>query len=190
MVLCGKVNKDIVALIQRAGGRALGLCGLDGALLRARRVRGEDLGLVGEAEQADSNVIRGILDSGIIPVLSPVAYGMGEDEGRALNVNADTAAAFIAAAMAAEELVLMTDVRGILRDVRDQDSLIKTVKAGELEDLKKQGIVSKGMIPKTDCCRFALEAGVKKARIIDGRVKHSLLTALFTDESIGTEIEN
>ncbi|MDR2303563.1 MAG: acetylglutamate kinase [Treponema sp.] len=189
MVLCGKVNKDIVALIQRAGGRALGLCGLDGALLKARRIRSEELGLVGEVEKVESGVIRGILDSGSIPVLSSVAYGTGDDEGHALNVNADTAAAFIAAAMGAEELVLMTDVQGILRDVRDQDSFIKTVKAGELEGLKKQGIVSKGMIPKTDCCRLALEAGVKKARIIDGRVKHSLLTALFTDEPIGTKIE-
>jgi acetylglutamate kinase len=117
-----------------------------------------------------------------------VAFGIGEDSGRSLNINADTAAARIAAALGAEKLLLMTDVRGILRDLRDTDTLIKEVKAGELEGLKKDGVVSKGMIPKVDCCSLALAGGVKKAHIIDGRLPHALLVELFTDEGIGTMI--
>jgi acetylglutamate kinase len=190
MVLCGKVNKDIVSLIQAAGGRAMGLCGIDGGLLRARRFRtgGEDLGFVGEIEGVEAPVLEGVLDSGAIPVISPVALGIGEDAGRSLNVNADTAAARIAAASGAEKLLLMTDVRGILRKVDDPESLIKTATLEELEGLKRDGVVSKGMIPKVECCRLALEGGVKKAHIIDGRLPHALLIELFTDEGIGTMI--
>ena len=191
MVLCGKVNKDICSLIQSAGGRALGLCGIDGALLQARRLRsnGEDLGLVGEIETVDERLLKSILDSGVIPVVSSVAYGTGEDEGRSLNVNADTAAAKIAGALGAEKLILMTDVQGILRDVQDPASLIRLVSRADLETLKKDGVVSKGMIPKVDCCILALDGGVKKATIIDGRLPHALLIELFTDEGIGTMIE-
>ena len=130
MVLCGKVNKDICSLIQKSGGRALGLCGIDGALLQARRLRpnGEDLGLVGELETVDTRLLNSALDGGVIPVVSSVAYGIGEDEGKPLNVNADTAAAKIAGALGAEKLLLMTDVRGILRNVQDPDSLISEVR--------------------------------------------------------------
>jgi acetylglutamate kinase len=188
MVLCGKVNKDITALIQQAGGRAIGLCGIDGAMLKASRIKDEDLGLVGEIMEVDTAALNSVLDSGAIPVVSSVAYGVGEDAGRALNINADTAAAKIAAAMGAEKLLLMTDVRGILRDVRDPDSLIKEVTRSELEELKKNGVVSKGMIPKADCCALAMDGGVKKAHIIDGRLPHALLIELFTDEGIGTMI--
>ncbi|MDR1240163.1 MAG: acetylglutamate kinase [Treponema sp.] len=188
MVLCGKVNKDITALIQQAGGRAIGLCGIDGAMLRAKRIRETDLGLVGEIAEVDVSVLNSILDSGTIPVVSSVAYGIGEDAGRALNINADTAAAKIAAAMGAEKILLMTDVRGILRDVRDPDSLIKELTRSELEELKKKGVVSKGMIPKADCCCLAMDGGVRKAHIIDGRLPHALLIELFTDEGIGTMI--
>jgi acetylglutamate kinase len=190
MVLCGKVNKDIVSLIQTAGGRAMGLCGIDGGLLRARRFRtgGEDLGFVGEIEAVEAPALEGALDSGAIPVISPVALGIGEDAGRSLNVNADTAAAKIAAASGAEKLLLMTDVRGILRKVDDPESLIRTATLAELEDLKRDGVVSKGMIPKVECCRLALEGGVRKAHIIDGRLPHALLIELFTDEGIGTMI--
>jgi acetylglutamate kinase len=189
MVLCGKVNKEITGLIERAGGRAVGLCGIDGAMLKAKRIRGgEDLGLVGEIEEVDVSMLNTVLDSGAIPVLSSVAYGIGEDEGQALNINADIAAARIAAAAGAEKLLLMTDVRGILRNVQDPDSLIKTASRVELESLRRDGIVSKGMIPKTDCCCLALEGGVKKAHIIDGRLPHALLIELFTDEGIGTMI--
>jgi acetylglutamate kinase len=190
MVLCGKVNKDITSLIQQAGGRALGLCGIDGALLQGRKLRsdGEDLGLVGEIETVNTAVLENILDGGAIPVISSVALGIGDAAGHALNVNADTAAARIAAALGAEKLILMTDVRGILRDVEDPDSLIKQASRPDLEGLKKEGVLSKGMIPKADCCGLALDGGVKKAHIIDGRIPHALLIELFTDEGIGTMI--
>ena len=188
MVLCGKVNKDITGLIQRAGGRAIGLCGIDGAMLKARRIPGGDLGLVGEIETVDASILNSALDSALVPVVSSVAYGTGEDEGQSLNVNADTAAAKIAAALGAEKLILMTDVQGILRDVQNPDSLIKAISRPELDCLKKDGVISKGMIPKTDCCALALDGGVKKAHIIDGRLLHALLIELFTDEGIGTMI--
>ncbi|MDR0598844.1 MAG: acetylglutamate kinase [Treponema sp.] len=190
MVLCGKVNKDITALIERAGGSALGLCGIDGAMLLARRLRpgGEDLGLVGEIVQVHTRALENLLAAGTIPVVSSVALGTGEDSGRVFNVNADTAAAKIAAALGAEKLVLMTDVRGILRDLGDEESVIKAVSRDGLEDLKKEGIISKGMIPKVDCCALALDGGVKKTHIIDGRLPHALLIELFTDEGIGTMI--
>jgi acetylglutamate kinase len=192
MVLCGKLNKDICSLIQQGGGRAVGLCGIDGALLQARRLRtgGEDLGLVGEVETVDTRLLNSVLDEGVIPVISSVAYGIGEEAGLSLNVNADTAAAKIAGALGAEKLLLMTDVRGILRNVQDPESLIKEVRRSDIEALKKDGIVSKGMIPKVDCCVLALDGGVKKAHIIDGRLPHALLVELFTDEGIGTMIEN
>ena len=186
MVLCGKVNKDIVGLIQQAGGRAIGLCGIDGAMLKARRISDYDYGLVGEIEEVDISILNPALDSAIIPVVSSVAFGTGDDYGRPLNINADTAAAKIAAALQAEKLVLMTDVHGILRNVNDPDSLIKTAKRPELEQLKKDGIINKGMIPKADCCTLALDGGVKSAHIIDGRMPHALLVELFTDEGIGT----
>jgi acetylglutamate kinase len=191
MVLCGKVNKDITALIQGAGGQAVGLCGIDGAMLKASRIRatgGEDLGLVGEIEEVDTSLLSATLDSGAVPVVSSVAFGIGEDEGHPLNVNADIAAAKIAAAMKAEKLLLMTDVQGILRDVKNPNSLIKSAGLAELEGLKKDGIVSKGMIPKVDCCAIALNGGVKQAHIIDGRLPHSLIVELFTDGGIGTMI--
>jgi len=188
MVLCGKVNKDIVGLIQQQGGRAIGLCGIDGAMLKARKIQNEDLGLVGEIEEVDSSVINSTLDAGFIPVVSSVASGI--DDGQPLNINADTAAAKIAAALRAEKLMLMTDVRGIMRDMQNPDSLIKTAGCNELKKLKEQGIISKGMIPKVDCCALALEGGVKNAHIIDGRLPHALLVELFTDEGIGTMINN
>jgi acetylglutamate kinase len=187
MVLCGKVNKNIVSLIQTRGGRALGLCGIDGNLLTARRITGQDLGLVGEIEKVDATSLRSLLDSAIIPVISSVA--IEENTGCSLNVNADIAAAKIAVALKAEKLVLMTDVQGILRDVEDGDSLIKAVSRAELDDLKKNGVVSKGMIPKVDCCITAIDGGVKRTHIIDGRLAHALLIELFTDEGIGTMIE-
>ena len=189
MVLCGKVNKEITALIEKKGGRAIGLCGIDGAMLKARRLKGEsDHGLVGEIEQVDAVMLNSLLDTGVIPVISSVAYGTGEDEGKALNINADIAAAKIAAALKAEKLVLMTDIRGILRDINDENTLIKSATIAELDVLKKENVLSRGMIPKTDCCVIALEGGVKKAQIIDGRLPHALLIELFTDEGVGTMI--
>jgi len=190
MVLCGKLNKDICSLIQHSGGRAVGLCGIDGALLQARRKSGEDLGLVGDVEAVDATILNSALDDGIIPVVSSVAYGIGEDEGRSLNINADIAAAKIAGAVKAEKLMLMTDVQGILRNVQDTASLIRQINRPELEALKKDGIVSKGMIPKIDCCLLAMDGGVKRTHIIDGRLPHALLIELFTDEGMGTMIES
>lgn len=190
MVLCGKVNKDITSLIQQHGGRAMGICGIDGGLLQARPLgTEEDLGLVGEIERVDTSVLEGILHSGAIPVVSSVALGTGDAAGLALNINADMAAARIAVALGAEKLLLMTDVQGLLRDIADPDSLIPVITSTDLEALKKAGIISKGMIPKTDCCTLALGGGVKKAHIIDGRLPHALLIELFTDEGIGTMIE-
>jgi acetylglutamate kinase len=187
MVLCGKLNKEIAALIEKNGGKAIGLSGIDGGMLKARLLKG-DYGLVGEIEKTDVSMLHSILEEGVIPVISSVAYGTGEVEGKALNINADIAAAEIAAALNAEKLVLMTDVQGILRDVKDETSLIKSATISKLEDLKKEGILSKGMIPKTDCCIMALKGGVKKAHIIDGRLAHALLIELFTEEGIGTMI--
>jgi len=189
MVLCGKVNKEITALIQKNGGRAAGLCGIDSGMLKARRLKGpEDLGFVGEIEDVDVTLLNVILDSGTIPVISSVAYGTGGDEGNALNINADIAAAKIAVALGAEKLVLMTDVRGILRDIKDENTLIRSLHRSQLDNLKKEGIISKGMLPKIDCCSTALYGGVNKAHIIDGRLPHAILIELFTNEGIGTEI--
>ena len=167
---------------------AAGLCGIDGAMLKARRMANGDYGLVGEITEVDCSLLNSVLDSGCIPVISSVAYGLDDCEGKSLNINADTAAAKIAAALSAEKLILMTDVRGILRDMQDPDSLIKQAKLSDLEKLKKDGIISKGMIPKADCCALALNGGVKKAHIIDGRLNHALLLELFTEEGIGTMV--
>ena len=191
MVLCGKVNKDITGLIQKAGGKALGLCGIDGAMLQGRQIKaqGEDLGFVGEISQVNTALLEATLDQGYVPVISTVAIDLEAESVQVLNINADPAAAKIAAALGAEKLILMTDVQGILKDVQNPASLIKVANLDELETLRAEGIVSKGMIPKVDCCRLALEGGVKKAYIIDGRMPHALLLELFTDEGIGTMIE-
>lgn len=190
MVLAGKVNKDIVSLIQQAGGQALGLSGLDGGLLQARKLQddGRDLGLVGDITAVKNTVLEDVLGRGYIPVVSTVAQGMEDAAGQVLNINADTAAARIAASLGAEKLILMTDVRGILRDVNNPESLLQEIRRSELEGLIKDGVVSKGMIPKVDCCKSALDAGVRKAHIIDGRIPHALLLELFTDEGIGTQV--
>ena len=187
MVLAGKVNKDIVSLIQRLGGKAMGLCGIDGNLLKAKQINAADLGLVGEIEAVNAGILNTLLGSGTIPVISSVA--IEPETGRCLNVNADTASARVAASLGAEKLILMTDVAGILRDVDDASSLIKALRKNELAALKKDGVISKGMIPKIDCCAMALDSGVKRAHIIDGRLPHALLIELFTDEGIGSMIE-
>ena len=188
MVLAGKVNKELVSLLGRAGGKALGLCGLDGGLLQAeRRTEGPDLGLVGDIRKVNAGVLRAALDGGFIPVVATVSGGVGNDP-KSYNVNADTAAAEIAAALGAEKLVLLTDVPGILRDLKDEDTLIKELPRSGIEALKKEGILSKGMIPKVACCAAAVDGGVAKAHIIDGRVPHSLLVELFSDAGIGTMI--
>jgi acetylglutamate kinase len=188
MVLCGKVNKNITALLETAGATAIGLSGIDGSLFQAERVKGADLGLVGKIEKVNVDFLKAIMRSGALPVISSVALGCGADQGLSLNVNADTAAAKIAAAVKAEKLILITDVPGILRDVRDRDSLISNASLEDIDKLKKEGVITRGMLPKVDCCEIALSGGVRCAHIIDGRVPHSLLSELFTDEGIGTMI--
>jgi acetylglutamate kinase len=192
MVLAGKVNKDLVGLIQRAGGAALGLCGLDGGLLSATRREkggpgGADLGLVGDIAEVRVEVLRAAMNGGYIPVVATIAGGTGGDP-KSYNVNADSAAADIAIALGAEKLLLLTDVPGILRDLRDEGTLIKEMRRSELDGYKKEGILSKGMIPKAECCARAVDGGVARAHIIDGRSPHSLLIELFSDAGIGTMI--
>lgn len=185
MVLAGKVNKDLVGLINRHGGRAVGLCGMDGGMIRAVRNApdGEDLGFVGEIADVDTTIIRDAASNGYIPVISTVGVG---GEGEVYNINADTAAASIAAGLHAEKLLLMTDVRGLLRDKEDERSLISVVNVSEVNSLKHSGIISGGMIPKIDCCVEAVRRGVKRTHIIDGRIEHSILIELFSDQGIGT----
>ena len=185
MVLAGKVNKSLVQLLEEHGGRAIGLCGLDGGMLKAVPMKAEeDLGLVGEITRVDVTLIRNSLENGTIPVVATVAAG--ENDGNTYNINADIAAAQIAASLAAEKLVLMTDVRGLLEDRENEDSLISVVRVSEVQSLKKRGVISGGMIPKIDCCVEAVRRGVRRTHIIDGRIPHSILIEMLTDEGIGT----
>ena len=182
-VLCGRVNKDLVATLNRTGGRALGLCGLDGGMLRARQLS-EKYGLVGEITGVDPRPVVDALEMGYIPVVSTVAQG--EDEDTAYNINADTAAAKLAVALGAEKLVLLTDVRGLLMDPSDEGTLIHQVHMSQIPGLVKDGIISGGMIPKLDCAVEAVRSGVKSTVILDGRIPHSILIELLSDEGIGT----
>ena len=182
-VLCGKVNKDLVAQINRLGGRALGLCGMDGALFQAVRLD-EKYGLVGRITGVDPKPVESALENHYIPVVSTVAQGMDADT--AYNINADTAAAKLAEALRAEKLILLTDVRGLLRDPKDEDTLIRVVQLREIPGLMKSGIISGGMIPKIQCCAEAISGGVERVQIIDGRIPHSILIELLSDKGIGT----
>ena len=186
MVLCGKVNKDLVDLLHLHKGKAVGLCGLDGHLIEAEQ-KDEGLGFVGEITSVNPQIIHDVLDKGYIPVISTVASGVN---GEVYNINADTAAARIAAEVKAANLILMTDIVGLLEDKDDENTLIYSVGVSEVPYLKKQGIVSGGMIPKIDCCVEAVRRGVPKANIIDGRIPHSILIELLTDEGAGTMIVN
>ena len=189
MVLAGKVNKELVGLVRRAGGKALGLSGLDGGRLSAERriAGGKDLGLVGEIREVKADVLETALRGGYVPVVATIAGGIGGDP-KSYNVNADTAAADIAVSLGAEKLLLLTDVPGILRDVKDDGTLIKELPRSGIAELARQGILSKGMIPKVECCARAVDGGVGRAHIIDGRVPHSLLVEVFSDGGIGTMI--
>ena len=184
MVLAGKVNKTLVQQLEAHGGRAIGLCGLDGGMIKAVRHQGEDLGFVGDVTHVNVTLIRNALETGTIPVVATVAAG--ERDGETYNINADTAASHIAAALCAEKLVLMTDVRGLLRDKDDEESLISVVHVSDVPSLKKQEIIKGGMIPKIDCCVEAVRRGVRRTHIIDGRIPHSILIEMLTDEGIGT----
>lgn len=184
MVLGGKVNKDLVTLLALHGGKAMGLCGTDGNMMICHKKKGEvDLGFVGEIDRVDVRPIKDVLDAGYIPVIATVGV---DENGQAYNVNADTAAARIASALSAADLLLMTDIRGLLRDKDDEDTLIPQVRVSDVPALIKQGIISGGMIPKIECCVEAVRRGVDKAFIIDGRIPHSLLIELFSSAGIGT----
>lgn len=183
MVLAGKVNKSLVQLLGAHKGKAIGLCGLDGGLLKAKQLGEGELGFVGEITGVDVTPVTDVISKGYIPVISTVAGG---ENGEVYNINADTAAAKIASALHAEKLLLMTDVRGLLRDKDDESTLISVVNVSEVQALKNQGVICGGMIPKIDCCVEAVRRGVHRAHIIDGRIPHSILMEMLTDEGIGT----
>ncbi len=183
MVLCGKVNKNLVAALNRMGGKAMGLCGMDGGLFQAN-VKDARYGLVGEIVKVEPNAVIDCLEHGYIPVVSTVAQGL--DAECSYNINADTAAAKLAVALNAEKLILLTDIRGLLRDPKDESTLIPEVKMSQVPLLIKDGIISGGMIPKIDCCVEAVRSGVKRSHILDGRIPHSILIEMLSDEGIGT----
>ena len=187
MVLAGKVNKELVNLLSRSKGNAVGLCGIDGDMLRAERKvgpNGEDLGFVGDIVKVNEKPILDALADGYIPVIATVA---SDEFGQTYNINADTAAARIAAQLKAENLILMTDIAGLLRDKDDPSTLIPYVNVSEVPFLKRKGIISGGMIPKIECCVEAVRRGVKKTAIIDGRIPHSILIETLSNEGIGTQ---
>ena len=185
MVLAGKVNKELVALLTEHNGNAVGLCGIDGKMIIAEKAEGEaDLGYVGNIIKINKKPITDALDNGYVPVIATVA---GSADGTTYNINADTAAARIAAELNAENLILMTDIKGLLRDKDDPSTLIPSVNVSEVPFMKRQGIISGGMIPKIDCCVEAVRLGVNRTSIIDGRVPHSILIELLSNEGIGTQ---
>ena len=182
MVLAGKINKNLVNLLQNNGGKSIGLCGMDGHLIEAK-VKDEQLGFVGEITNINVEPILDVLEKGYIPVVSTVGC---DSEGNVYNINADTAASRIAGMLKAESLISMTDIAGLLRDKDDPDSLIKVVNVSEAPQLVKEGIIQGGMIPKVECCIEAIRMGVHKVFILDGRIPHSIIIEMLTDEGIGT----
>lgn len=183
MVLAGKINKSLVNHIGAIGGKAIGLCGLDGRMIRAEALNRQKLGFVGAIVQVDPQPILDLLAMGYIPVVATLGY---DDEGNVYNINADTAAARLAGVLKAESLISMTDIAGILRDKEDPASLIPRVHVSEAPQLMHEGLISGGMIPKVECCIEAIRRGVKKVFILDGRTPHAILMEIFTDEGIGT----
>ena len=187
MVLGGKVNKDLVSLIEGAGGKAIGLCGIDGSFIKAKKlVEDVDLGYVGDITSIDTKIINMALSSGFIPVIGSVA--ISEDDKQAYNINADTCAAKVASALKAEKLLLLTNVPGLMVDPNDSSSLISTVRLHEVKKLHADNIIKGGMIPKINCCVEAVRMGVKSAHIINGTLPHSILLELLSQEGIGTMI--
>lgn len=185
MVLAGKINKSLVNLIECRGGKAIGLCGIDGHMISAE-MKDERLGYVGKIKSIEPKPISDLLDLGYIPVISTLGC---DENGNAYNINADTAAAKIAASLGAESLISLTDIAGILYEKDDPTTLIPHISLDDAERLKKEGIISGGMIPKVDCCTDAIRDGVNKVFIIDGRIPHSILIEILTDEGIGTMFE-
>ena len=184
MVLAGKVNKELVSMIEKKGGTAIGISGIDGRLIVAK-MKDERLGFVGDVTKINIKPVNDLIESGYIPAICTVGT---DREGNVYNINGDTAAAYIAGALNAESMILMTDVKGVMRDMNDKTSLIPELSVEEAEKLKKDGIIAGGMIPKVDCCVKALELGVKNVVIMDGTVSHSILTELLTDDGAGTLI--
>ena len=189
MSLAGKVNKDLVTLIARAGGRAVGLCGLDSELICAKKLEDgiNDYGYVGEITSVNTKIIEDNIRAGYIPVIATVASGV---DGHAYNVNADTAAAYIAGKLGAEKLILLTDTKGVLADKDDEMTLIPKIALDEIDEYISREIIVGGMIPKLRCCETAIKNGVRSAHIIDGRVAHSILIEMFTSGGIGTMIDS
>ena len=185
MVLAGKINKTLVNLIELKGGSAIGLSGLDGHMLKAT-VKKPELGYVGEITDVNVQPILDVIDKGYIPVVSTVGY---DDAGNIYNINADTAAAAIAGALGARRLVLMTDINGLMRDVKDPDSLISVLTTEDIGPLKEQGVISGGMIPKIDCALHAIESGVERVAMINGTLPHSILVEMLTKGGIGTLVK-
>ncbi len=185
MVLVGRVNKELVSLINQAGASAVGLCGKDGNLIQARPVGKEGIGFVGEVTNINPELIKSLVDNGYVPVISSVA---ADEKGQAYNINADTVAGEIAAALNAEKLILLTDTPGILENYQDPSTLLTKLDINKLRKLIEDGIVSGGMIPKVNCCVRSLAQGVGAAHILDGRIPHALLLEIFTDEGIGSMI--
>lgn len=183
MVLVGRVNKELVSLINQAGGKAIGLCGKDGNLVTARPQNDQDVGFVGDITNIEPGLIRTLVEAGYIPVISSVA---SDDRGQAYNINADTVAGELAAALNAEKLILLTDTKGILQDYHDPSTLIPKLDISRARKLIEDGTVAGGMIPKVKCCVRSLAQGVGAAHIIDGRINHALLLETFTDGGIGS----
>ena len=184
MVLAGKVNKTLVNMLEMKGGKAMGISGMDGRLIEAE-VKDERLGYVGSITKINIEPVTDLLEKGYIPVVSTVGC---DEDGNTYNINGDTAAAYIAGALNAERLIMMTDIAGVLQDKDDPDTLIPEIPVSRIEKLYKDGVVTGGMIPKVECCVKAIEAGVKNVVIMDGRVPHSILMELLTDEGGGTMV--
>ena len=184
MVLSGKTNKDLVSLIGQLGGKAIGMCGIDGGMIQAKKLEG-DYGYVGDITEINVAPINHAIHHGYIPVIATVGT---DAEGHVYNINADTAAAEIATALQAENIITLTDIRGLLKDVNNDESLIPHITVDEVQSLVEEGIISGGMIPKVQGLEKSVREGVKKAVMIDGRIEHSILIEMFSDEGIGTMI--
>ncbi|MCL1820074.1 MAG: acetylglutamate kinase [Oscillospiraceae bacterium] len=185
MVLAGKIGKDLAGIVHELGGRAISLCGADGGLFHGEKLSGDiDYGLVGELKSVDPECVNMALDNGYIPIISTIAQGSDS----MLNINADTAAGALAAAMNAEKLILLTDVRGIMSDPHDDTTLLASLTLSDIPALIKNGVIKKGMIPKVECCVEAVRRGVNSAHILDGRMPHSILVEMLSDSGVGTMI--
>jgi len=188
MVLGGKVNKEIVSGLNASGGKAVGISGKDGGLIKARPIDPSGkLGFVGEVETVNPQIIETLIENGYIPVIAPIGI---DDERQSYNINADLVAASIAVGMKADKLVLLTDVPGLLEDKNDNSSLISILKVSQVPDYVEAGVIAGGMIPKVTCCVEAVTGGVSRTHIVDGRVPHSILLEIFTKEGVGTMVVN